>query len=176
MFLLNDFSHSKKCADKRRETLERSNINTVTDAVTETPVSNPTKVEIKKSFTNWIFENINQNFSDKIISTNKLSTKQNGAENSEINVMLESKGNFYKFNHLNFMNFHSPLWKEMKIFDYFNITLGENLSIPMQQRICVRKIIEDLIASMLGGSLDDVFVGQLFNNLECKSLIYSSYF
>lgn len=41
------------------------------------------------------YESLNRNFSDKIITTCELSTKQNGTGNSEKNVVLESNGNFY---------------------------------------------------------------------------------
>lgn len=47
-----DLFYSKKCTEKRRETLERLNISTVTDALTETSVSHPTKVDTKKFFAN----------------------------------------------------------------------------------------------------------------------------
>lgn len=50
--LLNYFFYSKKCTDKQRATLEGSNINTVTDVVTETSVENRTKVDTNKLFSN----------------------------------------------------------------------------------------------------------------------------
>lgn len=40
----------------------------------------------------WIFESSNRNFLDKAIATSELSS----------NVMLESNGNFYKFNNLDY--------------------------------------------------------------------------
>ncbi|XP_055318931.1 putative mediator of RNA polymerase II transcription subunit 26 isoform X7 [Sitodiplosis mosellana] len=42
----------------------------------------------------------------------------------------------------------------------------ESSPIPLQQRVRVREFIEDLLASMLGGSLDHVCVGQIYKNLE----------
>lgn len=39
---------------------------------------------------------------------------------------------------------------------------------PLQERIRVREFIEDLISSMLGGSLDDVCVGQIYENIDCE--------
>lgn len=43
---------------------------------------------------------------------------------------------------------------------------------PLQERIRVREFIEDLISSMLGGNLDDVCVGQIYENIECELTIY----
>lgn len=44
----------------------------------------------------------------------------------------------------------------------------DSSSIPLQQTIRVREFVENLIGFMLGGSLDDVYIGQIFKNLECK--------
>lgn len=48
----------------------------------------------------------------------------------------------------------------------------ESSPIPLQQRVRIREFIEDLLASMLGGSLDHVCVGQIYKNLECKSTFF----
>lgn len=45
---------------------------------------------------------------------------------------------------------------------------GDSSPITLQQKVRVREFIEDLLGSMLGGSLDDVFIGEIFKNLECK--------
>lgn len=38
----------------------------------------------------------------------------------------------------------------------------------LQQKIQVRELVEELIASMLNGSLEDVCVSRLNENIECK--------
>lgn len=40
--------------------------------------------------------------------------------------------------------------------------------IPLNQRDKVREFIEELISSLVGGSIEDATVGQLYNNYECK--------
>lgn len=39
---------------------------------------------------------------------------------------------------------------------------------PPNQREKVRQFIEELLSNMLNGPLDDVSVGQLFNDNKCK--------
>lgn len=59
----------------------------------------------------------------------------------------------------------------------FQLTeLDDTSPIPLQQRVRVREFIEDLLASMLGGSLDNVCVGQIYKNLECKYIHEHSIF
>lgn len=53
----------------------------------------------------------------------------------------------------------------------FSSVAGEPVIVlppPLQERIRVREFIEDLISSMLGGSIDDVCVGQIYENIECE--------
>lgn len=49
--------------------------------------------------------------------------------------------------------------------DNFNESLG---SIPLEQKEKVREFLEDLLSSMLGGSLDNVPVGKIRKSEECK--------
>lgn len=47
--------------------------------------------------------------------------------------------------------------------------LDDTLFVPTEQRDIVREYIEELVASMIGGgSLDNVPIGQLYKDLECK--------
>lgn len=65
------------------------------------------------------------------------------------------------------------IWDLLFLFLGVNITthLDESSPIPLQQRVRVREFIEELLGSMLGGSLDNVCVGQIYKNLECKFTI-----
>lgn len=49
--------------------------------------------------------------------------------------------------------------------DNFNASLG---SVPLDQKEKVREFLEDLLSSMLGGSLDNIPVGQIRKSDECK--------
>lgn len=44
----------------------------------------------------------------------------------------------------------------------------KSISDALQRKIEVRELVEELIASMLNGSLDDVCVSRLYENIECE--------
>ncbi|KAG4073806.1 hypothetical protein HA402_001030 [Bradysia odoriphaga] len=46
--------------------------------------------------------------------------------------------------------------------------------IPLEQREKVREFVEELVSTLVGGSIDSAPVGQLFENKECKLLITSN--
>ncbi|XP_031621814.1 putative uncharacterized protein DDB_G0291812 isoform X7 [Contarinia nasturtii] len=84
----------------------------------------------------WIFDQLNQRFDAKSIDAHV----KNIPPINEIDATLE---------------------------DDVMLKLNDETSpIPLQQRVRVREFIEDLLASMLGGTLDNVCVGQIYKNLE----------
>lgn len=40
--------------------------------------------------------------------------------------------------------------------------------IPLEQREKVREFVEELVSTLVGGSIDHAPVGQLYKNKECK--------
>lgn len=40
--------------------------------------------------------------------------------------------------------------------------------IPLEQREKVREFVEELVSTLVGGSIDNAPVGQLYENKECK--------
>lgn len=45
-------------------------------------------------------------------------------------------------------------------------------NVSPKQRERVREFLEDLLSSMLGGSLDDITVGRMYKNDDCKFSFY----
>lgn len=60
------------------------------------------------------------------------------------------------------------------VYCYYNNSFADDtLFVPTEQREIVREYIEELVASMIGGgSLDNVPIGQLYNDLECEFILF----
>lgn len=58
--------------------------------------------------------------------------------------------------------------KKVKTFEYFLEDQNLAALVAPNQREKVRQFIEELLSNMLNGPLDDVSVGQLFNDDKCK--------
>lgn len=69
------------------------------------------------------------------------------------------------FSHLPAWHWNTSLCSALSL---YAATTDKSSPIPLEQRIKVREFVEDLITSLLGGPVDDVSVGQLFKNLDCK--------
>lgn len=69
--------------------------------------------------------------------------------------------------------FFKPKLFTESIFSLYHIETKSVPLIPHEQREKVREFIEELISSMIGGSIDDASVGQLFSNYACK---YNNFF
>lgn len=107
----------------------------------------------------WIFERLNRKFSERAsaIAREKSEVEQRRCCS---NVMLDSNGNSIWL---------WCLFNSRSTIVPFSVS-GEPVLVPppLQERIRVREFIEDLISSMLGGSLDDVCVGQIYENIDCE--------
>lgn len=108
----------------------------------------------------WIFERLNQKFSERANANAKEQTEARTRRCCS-NVMLDSNGKFaqsvsHPRTHTHILHLVFPV--------------GEPVIVPppLQERIRVREFIEDLLSSMLGGSLDDVCVGRIYENIDCE--------
>lgn len=117
----------------------------------------------------WIFERLNRKFSERAsaIPGDKSNVEQRRCCS---NVMLDSNGNFIWF-----FRFSTVCWRlagraPINLYNFPFFIAGEPVLVPppLQDRIRVREFIEDLISSMLGGSLDDVCVGRIYENIDCE--------
>lgn len=124
----------------------------------------------------WIFERLNRKFSERASSA--ISSNKSEAERRRCcsNVMWSSNGKSICLvcfvvvaGRLIAPMLMAPRALRHNRFIWISIA-GEPVIVspPLQERIRVREFIEDLISSMLGGSLDDVCVGQIYENIDCE--------
>lgn len=54
-----------------------------------------------------------------------------------------------------------------------NVADNAPFLIPLEQREKVREFVEELVSTLVGGSIDNAPVGQLYENVECKYILDS---